>query len=257
MTNYIKGESYIIHPRNILLNLIPSIENRFLTFESYGNTPFKDAFTEQELQGAMHLKCTMMQSVILENVEGTHFLIHDLPKEAQFSPVFGSMTEDFNHDNRLDVMIIGNSMADESIAGYYDASYGNVMINRGDFKWEMLNPSSTHMIADGDKKALGRIAVDGKPVYLLTENDGFLQAYSPGILNNNILTLQDQDWHFHLNYNGLKRKVELYHGSGYLSNSSRCIWLPDEVSAINLFDYSGKVRKLTIANSDIAFFENP
>lgn len=257
MTNYIQGESYIIHPRNILINLIPNIENRFLTFELYGNTPFKDAFTEQELQGAMHLKCTMMQSVILENVEGTYFLIHDLPKEAQFSPVFGTIMDDFNYDNRLDLMIIGNSMADESIAGYYDASYGNVMINRGDFKWEMLKPSNTHMIADGDKKALGRIIVDGKPVYLMTENDGFMQAFSPGIIDNSMLTLQDQDWHFQLNYNGLKRKVELYHGSGYLSNSSRCIWLPDEVSAINMFDYSGKARSVSIANSGIVSSDNP
>lgn len=245
MTNYILGESYIVHPRNILLNLIPSIENRFSTFESYGNTPFKEAFTVQELEGAIHLKCTMMQSIFLENVEGRQFKIHDLPLEAQFAPVFGTVLDDFNHDNRLDIMIVGNSMADESIAGYYDASYGNVLINKGNYNWEMLDPSSTNFLADGDKKALATISIGGKQVFLITENDGFLQAFSTSNTGYNIVPLQDMDWYFQLKYKGLKRKVELYYGSGYLSASTRKIWLPDSVDEISIFNYQGESRKVS------------
>ena len=242
MTKYILGESYIVHPRNILFSLIPSIENRFVTFESYGNTPFKNIFTPQELEGAIHFSCKMMQSVVLENVDGKQFKIHDLPIKAQFSPVFGSVLDDFNNDNRLDIMIIGNSMAEESIAGYYDASYGNVMINKGDFKWEVLDPSKTNLIADGDKKALGQIVVDGNPIYLMTENDGFLQAFTHHKQDNRVMNLVRMDWFYELNYKGLKRKVELYYGSGYLSSSSRSIWLPDGIGNVSIFNYQGKSR---------------
>ena len=130
ITNYVLGESYIVQTRNVIVDLIPSIANRFMTYESYGNTPFQKAFTKQELEGAIHLDCKMMQSVILENIDGKQFKVHDLPMEVQFSPVFGSLLEDFNNDNRLDIMLVGNSMADETFAGYYDASYGNILINK-------------------------------------------------------------------------------------------------------------------------------
>ncbi len=247
MTNYILGESYIVHPRNTLIQLIPGIENRFFTYESYGNTPFNKAFTPLEIEGTIHLTCKMMQSVMLENVDGQQFKIHDLPMQVQCSPVFGTILEDFNNDNQLDAMIIGNSMADESIAGYYDASYGNIMINRGDFKWDVLDPSKTNIIADGDKKALAKMIVDGHPVYIMTENDGYLQAYavdSPQDLIN--MNFQQNDWYFTYEFNGKKMRKELYHGSGFLSSSSRISQIPKGVLEIEVYNYDGSSRKINL-----------
>ncbi|MCK5206831.1 MAG: VCBS repeat-containing protein, partial [Cyclobacteriaceae bacterium] len=246
MTNYILGESYIIHPRNTINQLIPSLANRFMTYESYGNTPFNQSFTSQELEGAIHLKCKMMQSIILENVDGISFEVHDLPFEAQFSPIFGTALDDFNNDNRLDIMIIGNSMADESIAGYYDASYGNILINKGDFNWEVLPPSKTNFIADGDKKALAKIVVGNNPVYLMTENDGYLQAYTYPLLDYKVIKLLDEDWYYSLDQKGLQRKVELYSGSGYLSSSSRSICLQAGIDELTIFNYQGNSRMVSL-----------
>lgn len=244
ITNYIMGKSYIIHPRNTINQLIPSMANRFMTYESYGSAPFNKSFTAQELKGAIHLKCKMMQSIVLENVDGKQFEIHDLPLVTQFSPVFGSVLEDFNSDNRLDIMIVGNSMADESIAGYYDASYGSVLINKGGFNWEVLQPSNTNFVADGDKKALVQAVVGENPVYIMTENDGYVQVYSLPKSGYNVIKLLDEDWYFQLNYMGLKRKIELYHGSGYLS-SSRSIWIPTNIGELTIFNHQGISRATT------------
>jgi hypothetical protein len=227
------------------VDLIPSIANRFMTYESYGNTPFREAFTKQELEGAIHLDCKMMQSVILENIDGLQFKIHDLPMEVQFSPVFGSLLEDFNNDNQLDIMLVGNSMADETFAGYYDASYGNILINKGNFKWDNLEPSKTNFIADGDKKALASLIVDNKPVYLISENDGYLQAFSIQTHNQNLLRLQPMDWHFELENKGLKRKVELYYGSGFHSSSSRTICLPEGTIGVEISSFQENKRMST------------
>jgi len=178
MTNYIIGESYIVHPKNSMDLMIPSFRNRFMTYEDYGKTPFSKSFTKEELYGAVHLKCHIMESVVLENIEGKLFKIHKLPLEAQFSPVFGSIVEDFNYDKKPDLMLVGNSMADENIAGYYDASYGNIMIQEDDFIFMPIPPSKSNFIADGDKKGIEKIIVNGKPVYIITENNGFLQAFT-------------------------------------------------------------------------------
>ncbi|MCK5101783.1 MAG: VCBS repeat-containing protein [Cyclobacteriaceae bacterium] len=247
VTHYIQNESYIVHPRNTIIELIPSIENRFFTFESYGNTPFKNSFTSKELVGAIHLTCKMMQSVILENVQGKKFIIHELPMEVQFSPVFGTLFDDFNFDNRLDIMIIGNSLADETVAGYYDASYGNILINKGNFQWEAQRPSETNLIADGDKKALARMIVNGQSVYVMTENDGYLQAYTAEPLKDLASIIFEQnDWYFTYKLNGIKTKKELYHGSGFLSSSSRIAQIPKGVNEIEVYKYDGSSSTLDL-----------
>jgi hypothetical protein len=243
MTNYILGESYIVHPKNSMDQMIPSFSNRFLTYEDYGKTPFNKSFTEKEIEGSVHLKCVIMESVILENVEGKSFKIRKLPIELQFSPIFGSLMEDFNMDNRVDIMVVGNSMADENLAGYYDASFGSIMINQEDFNFDILPPSKSNFIADGDQKALVKMIIDDSPVYIVAENNGQSKAFTfdaPSLMRNQEL---DQDmWFYSLNHNGLNRKVELYHGSGFLSLSTRIISIPESTASFTLFDFSGKQK---------------
>ena len=159
--------------------MIPSFRNRFTTYEEYGRTPFSSSFTEAELEGAVHLKCHMMESVILENIEGASFKIHQLPMDAQFSAIFGIAIDDLNEDNLLDLILVGNSMADENIGGYYDASFGNILINEGEFRFQSIPPSKSNFIADGDKKGIVRLSIDGSSVYVISENNGFLQAVTP------------------------------------------------------------------------------
>ena len=178
MTNYIEEEAYIVHPKNSMDMMIPSFRNRFMTYEDYGKTPFRKSFTKEELQGAVHLTCKMMESVILENIGGLSFAIHPLPLEAQFAPVFGSVIEDLNKDNKPDLILIGNSMADENIAGYYDASYGNILIQEDTLNFIPIPTAKSNFVADGDKKDIKKIIINGNPVYIISENNGFLKAFT-------------------------------------------------------------------------------
>lgn len=241
VTRYVGDESYIVHPRNLVTELIPAMKYRFDTFEKYGNTPFEESFTKEELDGATHLSCVQMASVILENTEGTAFEIHELPLEAQVSPVYGTLTSDFNDDHLLDVFLIGNSMSEETITGYYDASYGTVLINKGDFNWEAPRNADINLIADGDKKALARVIVNDLPVYLATENDGYLQAFvKRGSHDGKAYDVRHLDWCYYIEDEHWRRKEEIYYGSGYLSSSSRRIFLTSGIEKVTLYNYSGE-----------------
>lgn len=242
ITQYIDGQPYIIHTRNMLMNLIPGVEYRFASYASYGRTPFYNAFSEEELKGAINLNCKMMQSVILENVEGAGFKIHKLPNEAQFSPVFGSILDDFNNDNRLDIMLVGNSTEPDRMAGYYDASYGNIILNEGDFSWKVIAPSNSNFVADGNKRAIAKIEMNNMPIYLISENDGYLKAYKKTESELSSLKLTEKDWYYFIK----GRKVELYHGSGFLSSSTRSQFLPANINEIEIIDFSGNRRVASI-----------
>ncbi len=245
ITHYVGDEAYIVHPYNILTDLIPGIKNRFKTYSDYGNAPFKESFLPEELSDAVHLNCKMMQSIVLENEGGKHFKIHDLPLEAQFAPVFGTLVDDLNGDLLLDLVMVGNSFSDETITGYYDASLGNILINKGNFQWETEQPALSNFVAEGDKKALVRIVVNDRSVYLISENDGYMQAY---IMENQSeplrLKTRQNDWFVIYDFNGVRVKKEIYRGSGFLSASSTSVLIPHGAKKITVRQYDGSTRKI-------------
>ena len=245
ITHYIDNDSYIIHPRNILNRKIPGFENRIKTFEQYGTTPFRKAFTSKELEEAIHLNCTIMESVILENLDGGKFKIHYLPNEIQISPVYGVEFHDFNGDHLTDIMLVGNSYAEETITGYYDASYGNVLINRGDFTWDVPRLNAVNLIADGDKKALAKIKMTDGYAFIISENNGPLQGLYFNQENNGYdIPIGKSDWYMIMKIDeNITKKVEFYYGNGYLSQNSRHLITNTAFQDIKIANYTGDLRE--------------
>ena len=246
ITHFTEGNQYIIHPLTTMEKLIPGIRNRFKTHSEFGETTFQHSFTQQELKNAHHLTCRTMETIVLENVNGTSFEMHPLPMDVQFSPVFGSLIEDVNADGWKDILLVGNSMNEETIFGYYDASYGNVLINRGNFNWNSLEPSSSNFIADGDKRAFAQIkSANGNKVLIISENSGQILCYAyPTLSELNSLILRQDDCYVFYNSNGRQVKEELYHGHGYLSSSSRIAAIPKAVKKVMVHSSNGDIRTI-------------
>ena len=246
ITHYIGDSAYIIHPYNVIIELIPGFKNRFSTYAAYGNTPFRQSFTEDELAGAITLDCKIMESVLLENLGTNEFQIHKLPHEVQFSPVFGSIVTHLNSDDLPDIVLVGNSYSEETITGYYDASYGNVLINEGNFSWKVEAPSLTNFVADGDKKSMANIRIGNEKAILISENDGYLMAYKYQQSNAlNWIEMESDDWYYTFNLDNKIQKTELYHGSGFNSSSTRKIQVPQGADNILVYKYNGEKRKIT------------
>lgn len=245
VTHYIQGKSYIVHPKGLLTAQIPAMQSRFRTYETYGTTPFKDSFLPQELNGAIHLKCTQMQTLILENIDNKMFKSIPLPLEAQFSPVFGIIFRDFNQDHLTDILLSGNSYADETITGYYDASYGTLLINKGNFIWEIPEQNQINLVMDDDIKAMNIISLGAREAILTASDNGFIHAYEwlPES-NARRVRLNTDDWFMEMTLpDGHVRKTEFYYGSGYLSQNSREIFIPPTIGEIKIMNYAGKSQK--------------
>jgi enediyne biosynthesis protein E4 len=129
----------------------------------------------------------MLETVVLENVDGKSLKIHKLPIDVQFAPVFGSVTSDLNGDGLLDIILIGNDTHGETITGYTDASFGNVLLNLGNFQWKSVQPSESGFIANGDKRAIAKINLaSGKEAFVISENGGPLQVIALTQLTNEL-----------------------------------------------------------------------
>ena len=121
MCHYLDGKEYIVHARDDINKQITPMRARFRDYSSYAAVTFQQAFRPDEISNAYVVRSETFASAYLENLGKGKFSINNLPIEAQFAPVYGMVSKDFNGDGNLDVLCVGNSYATEVQTGRYDA----------------------------------------------------------------------------------------------------------------------------------------
>jgi len=245
---YVQGKSYPIYHRNLLLSQIPSLRNKFPTYDSYARAGMNEIFPESVLKDAYIRSCSYFQSAWIENLGNGTFRIHALPDEAQISPVFGILTGDFNSDGNTDILLAGNSGSSNVYTGNYDASIGLLLSGNGKGDFEPVPGRKSGFIADGDVKAMAELTgADSNPLILIARNSDTLRVFRNKRTFNSIIRLESDDANADLSYqNGTKEFVEFYYGSGYLSRSSRVLRVPAGVNNVTFTGFSGKIRRVKI-----------
>ena len=72
-----------------------------------------------------------MQTIYLENQGNKGFLMHKLPAEAQYSPVYSIISVDANHDGKKDLLLCGNNTWTRIKFGRYSANHGVLLFGDG------------------------------------------------------------------------------------------------------------------------------
>lgn len=172
--NPIEQDRYILHNRLVIIDQIPSIKRRFETFSSYAKTPFERAFTKEEVEGSFTGRAELLSSLVLENLGGKSFRIHELAEEAQLSTLNDILVIDVNKDGKQDLVGIGNSYDQETLFGRYDASIGLILLGDGKLGWRNLNPTEANFIADGNTRRLLQMSTtQGKALVVANNNEPF------------------------------------------------------------------------------------
>jgi hypothetical protein len=98
-----------------------------------------------------------------------------MPGEAQFSPVYTILTDDFNHDGWKDILLAGNLFGLKPELGRYDASYGIFYKGQPGHKLIYQAPQQTGFFYKGEARDLISIKnAAGKDLLLLSRNDDSL-----------------------------------------------------------------------------------
>ena len=173
-------------------------------------------------------------------------MVRDLPVEAQFSDINGIQCADLNGDNYMDIMTIGNSLSEETITGWYDASYGNILIGDGRFNFSAPLPSQTGFIVEGDSKALSSVELGtGDRIWIATRNNGPVKIFKEIENRGKAFRLNKEDWYSMITLSdGSRRKQEFYYGEGYLSQNTRNLWVPHNAKCVEIFSFNGRKRTI-------------
>jgi len=168
------GEKFPVRGRECSSQQMPGIKNKFENYSSFANADLEDIYTTDYLENALHYQVKSFASVYIENKEDG-FQIHQLPAEAQISSINQILTEDFNNDGNLDVLIAGNLYASEVETPRADAGIGLLLEGDGNGDFVPIKARNSGFFAPGDVKDMAKLSTPEGDFIVVAKNDDYLQ----------------------------------------------------------------------------------
>lgn len=128
---------------------LPSLKKENLRHDDFAKKTIQTLFAPDLIQSSVVKTFNYSSSVIAWNEGNGKFTIIELPLEVQLSSVNAIGCRDINDDGRIDLVLGGNVTACLPQFGRLDASYGTVLENRGNWKFEVVPPAQTGITVTG------------------------------------------------------------------------------------------------------------
>ncbi len=228
------------------------MEKSILQFEGlyeqhklYGVATIEEVLAKLPAVQVLTLKANNLLSSYIENRGNGEFTITELPVEAQLAPVYAILTGDFTNDRMPDILLTGNDYGTEVGMGRSDALNGLLLAGDGKGNFEPVKMQQSGILIPGDGKSLVKLrSADSSLVLIAGQNRGHLKVFKSENDNFSIaLKPYDQAAILHFRDNRTSRE-EFYYGNSFLSQSSRRLWLPDDIERIEIIDTQGKKREV-------------
>jgi hypothetical protein len=173
---YLDGKSYPFVSRDEINEQIYPMRRRFTSYKAYADATINEIFTAEELASASKLSLNTTQTTLFINQNGK-FVVANLPIQAQFAPVSQILTNDFDHDGKIDLLLLGNHADNRLKIGSMDANYGCLLKGDGKGDFSYIEQSASGLSIIGDVKAALEIQINKAPYLLIGTSQGPLKFY--------------------------------------------------------------------------------
>jgi hypothetical protein len=233
--------------RDDLLRQINAMRKKFPTYKSYAVAGMDQVLTEAERKNALIMEANDFETALLRNDGNGVFTLVPLPKEAQLSMINGMVTDDFDGDGNLDLLMNGNDYGTEVSVGRYDALNGLLLSGDGQNGFQSKSILQSGIFIPGNGKALVKLSgVNGQYLVAASQNRGPLKVFRLK-KNQKIIQLAPMDVKAVVTYkNGKTLVQEFYYGTSFLSQSGRFIRVDDQVTSVEITDSKGSRRKINL-----------
>lgn len=175
MGQYVNHELVPVHPRENLNLQINTFRKKYTTYKDYSTVILEDLFSENDKKGVIRKEVYELSSAIAINDGKGGFQLKKLPWQAQQSPVFSIIIEDFNADGNIDLLLGGNFYPNEAHQGRQDASRGTILLGNGKGEFNTMNFESCGLNMMGDTRKCLYMKDSGK--LMIFSNSGKSQTY--------------------------------------------------------------------------------
>lgn len=237
----IDGKRRLVRDRPKIFAQMPTMNRRFNEYKQFAAASIDDILDKSQLENALHKEAVEMRSVILINDGYGHFSIKPLPGLSQISPVLGAEFLDINADANIDLVLCGNMYGAEDDVVRYDAGKGLVLLGDGVGGFTPLDVPRAGVISPYDTRGLvtiKNVKNPTTPVILATSvNNGISESFvlSQPTSIRVIPINPSQVTHALIELGPKQRRVEIYCGSGYRSQSSCNLAVPGNAGNIQFF----------------------
>jgi hypothetical protein len=167
---------------------------------------------------------------------------------VQFAPVNGMLVSDLNKDGNADVLMVGNDYGNEVFIGRHDAFTGLVLLGNGKGAFEVVPSAKSGFYVPHDAKALVRLRGAKGDLFIASQNRDSLKVFEPVHQDKGSYFAPEALDRFALFTfaDGTERRVEFYHGSGYLSQSTRQVVVPAGAVQLRVVNSLGQSREVPL-----------
>jgi hypothetical protein len=238
-------KQYPVNQRDDVVKQMIGMRSKFQNYKSFAMATIDKLFSPEQMKKALIRKAVNFKSSLCRNDGNGHFTLIPLPMQAQISVLNGMITDDFDGDGNLDVLINGNDWGTEVSVGRYDALNGLLLKGngKGNFTPETITESGIYIPGNG--KALAALrGTGGRYLVAASQNRGPLKIFELK-KKSELIPLLPDDIAAELTFkDGTSRRQEFYYGSSFLSQSARFFNPGDSTKSLVIYNNSGKTRKL-------------
>lgn len=170
-------KSYPVEMKDDLVAQIPSLGTKYKKFDDYKEQTIEDIFPAEVLKRSIVLNARMMESCIMINSGKGRFSLTPLPVEAQFTPVYSLIADDFDADGICDIILGGNQYRAKPETGIYDAGYGLLLKGNNTRQWQSVSPLISGFFTKGEIRDIKILNINGIRIIAVARNNDNLQFY--------------------------------------------------------------------------------
>lgn len=181
ISTYKNGRRYPMALRHNFVDVIPSLENKFPTYQSFAGKTVDEIFTKGQLSEAYYNRAYMLNSAVGWNDGKGGFRIESLPFRTQISVMYVAFAADLDNDDRSEIIMAGNLHEAKPEIGRYDASYGAVlkMDGAGQQSYRILQDHISGFHLRGQAREIKQLQLqDGRRILIVARNDDTLKFYA-------------------------------------------------------------------------------
>lgn len=167
-TYFYKGTETVLATKDELVKQLPFLNKKFLSYHDFAKAGIIDLLSEEKLEKAEKKQVFTLETTYFENQGNLSFKAKALPQMAQISSVKTMITEDFNADGLLDILLLGNDSEISTQLGRLDASHGVFLLNTG----TGFNYTGNHNIdLRGAARSNSKLKIKDDLLYIIGRNN--------------------------------------------------------------------------------------
>lgn len=175
---YFNGDkSYPIHQLTDLIKQLPGLKKKFKQFALYEEQTIHDIFSPSQLKNAIQLEVTSLATTLLINDKNGGFTTQALPAQTQFSPVYAIYVEDFDGDERLDIILGGNLSQSKPELGVYKASHGTYLKGNGNGTFNSVSSKESGIFSKNDIRDIKSINIKSEKTVIFANNNSNIEIF--------------------------------------------------------------------------------